>query len=74
MTFYEYISMARVITDDPSGDFCWDAVEDRDFPVDVSTFEALESYLRTSVLPCGLDPDALEAARTVWREYEAWSK
>ena len=50
--------------DTPEGDFIEDALRSRDFP-DVNSFDELERYLRR----CGAIPEAIAAARIVWREY-----
>lgn len=63
MTFNEYIKTAR-ITDNPSGDFIYDARRDSGFP-EIRCPEDLTRYMRE----IGADEDVRVAARESWNRY-----
>ena len=66
MSFREYLKRRRR-TDTPEGDFVEDAAGDRRFP-DAMTWEEVEGYLRCHP---HAGPEAIQAARNVWRQYVA---
>jgi hypothetical protein len=51
----------------PKGDFTSDVKRDKNFP-DASTWAEVESYLQQQWQTCD---ESIEAARSVWRQYEA---
>jgi len=63
VSFKDYIK-GRRRTDTPQGDFVDDARDDRNLP-DAKSWSELENYLlnRRAI------PDAIAAARLVWRQY-----
>jgi hypothetical protein len=65
ITFLEYVK-ARRVTDNPAGDFVADARTDRRMP-DAKSWDHLHTYLVTR----GAIPDAIKAAKVVWRGYQA---
>lgn len=65
LTFRQYLK-DRKVTDTAAGDFVADAKADRTMP-DAKSWSELESYLvRRSAIP-----DAIAAAKVVWRGYLA---
>jgi uncharacterized protein YozE (UPF0346 family) len=64
-SFCEYVRN-RPVTDDPEGDFVSDARRDRRFPEALRSWSELQGYLNVH----SACPEAIVAARTVWREYE----
>jgi hypothetical protein len=64
-SFRDYL-MGRRITDTPEGDFVGDAKRDPLF-LDATTWDEVESHLRSG----SACPEAIKAARNVWRQYEA---
>jgi hypothetical protein len=65
VSFRDYIKKRRV-TDMPAGDFTADAKVDRDLP-NVTSWDELEGYLYDR----GACDNAIKAARSVWRGYQA---
>jgi len=68
LSFKEYVSKRR-LTDTPAGDFVRDARADRALP-DAESWEQLHTYLITK----GAIPEAIAAARVVWRSYRATAR
>lgn len=66
-SFKEYIA-ARRITDTPQGDFTTDARQDSRLP-DAKSWKELNGYLTMK----GVAREVIDAARSVWRQYEATS-
>ena len=64
-TFKQFLEMMEP-GDNPEGDFVKDARRDSGFP-DVAAWDDLKRYLTSK----RADPSAIEAAETLWREYEA---
>jgi hypothetical protein len=64
MTFHEYIQTRR-ITDTPRGDFIADAKGDSKL-IEAKSWDQLWTHLYTR----GACPEAIKAARSVWRGYE----
>ncbi|WP_315722746.1 MULTISPECIES: hypothetical protein [unclassified Bradyrhizobium] len=62
-TFWEYVKN-REVTDDAAGDFVGDAKNDHRM-ADMRTWDQLETYLITQ----SAIPEAISAAKVVWREY-----
>jgi hypothetical protein len=65
LTFLEYVK-ARQIADNAAGDFVAEARADRRIP-DAKSWDHLHTYLVTR----GAIPDAIKAAKVVWRGYQA---
>ncbi|WP_319561334.1 YozE family protein [Marispirochaeta sp.] len=65
MTFYEFIKSQKN-RPDPVGDLAADILADRAFPQSVSTLEKLRAYLAAA----GACPEALDAAKRAFWEYE----
>jgi YozE SAM-like fold len=65
LSFTEYLKSRRV-TDTPAGDFIIDAKSDPTMP-DATSWKQLEFYLTTK----GAIPDAVTAAKIVWKGYLA---
>lgn len=63
LSFTEYLKQRRV-TDTPAGDFVRDAKADPRMP-DAKSWDQLELYLITR----GAIPEAIAAAKTVWKGY-----
>ncbi len=66
--FNDYLR-TRPVTDDPEGDFVFDACRDPKFP-NVTSWAQLRSYLSLRASPVIVD-DVLSAARAVWDDYKA---
>lgn len=66
--FKAYVRAARV-TGNPRGDFIKDARSDAGTPV-IRSWDHLEGYL----INCGACYEAIEAGRTVWRDFEKWRR
>lgn len=65
MTFYQYVCSLKA-PDSPLGDFISDFVEEGGERAAFHSWEALETYLCMK----HAHPEALKAARNLWRRYE----